>query len=100
MAMGLPVVAPSGGGPAEVIIDGETGTLYAPGDVDALADALRRLAGDIALRKKLGAAAQMKARDFEPEIVAAAVTRIYAQVLSSKRRARRTGMGSERLSGG
>jgi glycosyltransferase involved in cell wall biosynthesis len=43
---------------AEVVRDGETALLYPPGDVGALAAALRRLRDDAALRERLGAAAQ------------------------------------------
>jgi glycosyltransferase involved in cell wall biosynthesis len=40
-SVGLPVVASRVGGPAEVIADGETGYLAAPGDVTAFAAAVR-----------------------------------------------------------
>jgi len=43
MACGLPVVACAGSGVAEVVRDGDTGVLVEPRDVDALAEALRRL---------------------------------------------------------
>ncbi|HET8673729.1 MAG TPA: glycosyltransferase [Thermoleophilaceae bacterium] len=41
MAAGRPVVAPDAGGTRETVIDGETGVLVPPGDLDALAEALR-----------------------------------------------------------
>ncbi|HEX4627086.1 MAG TPA: glycosyltransferase [Solirubrobacteraceae bacterium] len=41
-ACGTPVVAFRRGALAEVIVDGETGALVAPGDVDAAAEAVRR----------------------------------------------------------
>jgi glycosyltransferase involved in cell wall biosynthesis len=44
----------------EVIVDGETGVLVAPGDVDALADALRDLLADPDRRRALGAAARAR----------------------------------------
>jgi glycosyltransferase involved in cell wall biosynthesis len=40
MAAGIPVVAPDAGGPAEILENGVTGILYAPGDPDALARAV------------------------------------------------------------
>ena len=43
MACGVPVIAYRRGGPAEVVVDGETGFLVEPDDVAALADAVRRV---------------------------------------------------------
>ena len=40
-AAGRPVLAAAAGGALETVIDGETGVLVAPGDVDALAEAMR-----------------------------------------------------------
>jgi len=41
-AAGRPVVAAAAGGALETVVDGETGVLVPPGDVDALAEALRQ----------------------------------------------------------
>ena len=57
MAAGLAIVATPVGAVEDIITDGETGLLVPPGDVKALADALRRLIEDAALRHKLGKAA-------------------------------------------
>lgn len=57
-AAGLPVVASSHGGVAEVVRDGETGRLVAPGDAAALAAALRALADDPGTSEGMGRAAQ------------------------------------------
>jgi glycosyltransferase involved in cell wall biosynthesis len=56
MACGLPVLATDAGGTAEVVRDGETGRLVAPGDVPALADALDDLTADPERLRALGAA--------------------------------------------
>jgi len=45
-ASGRPVVAARAGGSLETVIDGETGVLFPPGDVDALAEVLRETAFD------------------------------------------------------
>jgi glycosyltransferase involved in cell wall biosynthesis len=63
MAAGLPVVASSVGGLAELVVDGETGMLVPPGDPGSLAGALRRLIDDHELRHELGAAARARAQD-------------------------------------
>lgn len=54
MAAALPVVATRSGAVPEVVVDGETGILLKPGDVEAHAQALLRLAGDPELRRRLG----------------------------------------------
>ena len=46
MLSGVPVVASDAGGPAEIVTDGVDGLLAPVGDVGALAERLRRLAGD------------------------------------------------------
>jgi glycosyltransferase involved in cell wall biosynthesis len=56
MAAGKAVVATRAGGIPEVVRDGETGLLVKPGDVDGLRAALARLAGDPALRRRMGEA--------------------------------------------
>ncbi|MBN2227304.1 MAG: glycosyltransferase family 4 protein [candidate division Zixibacteria bacterium] len=53
-ACGLPVVASKVGGIPEVVKDGETGILVPPEDSHALAEAIRRLAEDVVLRRKMG----------------------------------------------
>jgi glycosyltransferase involved in cell wall biosynthesis len=40
-AMGRPVVAPDHGGAREIVVPGETGFLFKPGDVDALAESIK-----------------------------------------------------------
>ena len=57
MAAGLPVVSTRVGGIPELVTEGETGLLVAPDDPAALAAAIDRLGGDVALRSRLGARA-------------------------------------------
>jgi len=58
LAAGCCVVASGHGGLSELVRDGETGVLVAPGDPLALADALAALRGAPARRAALGAAAR------------------------------------------
>jgi glycosyltransferase involved in cell wall biosynthesis len=68
MAAGLPTVATTVGGVPEIVADGETGLLVAPGaGADAVAAALARLLADPALRRRMGAAAR---RRFEERFTA------------------------------
>jgi glycosyltransferase involved in cell wall biosynthesis len=54
MAAARPVVAYDCDGAREVCLDGETGFLVPPGDLECLQERLLRLAGDAALRLRLG----------------------------------------------
>jgi len=60
MATGLPVVATAVGGTPELVLDGQTGLLVAPGDPSALADALLALLADRRLAESLGRAGRAR----------------------------------------
>lgn len=64
MAAERPVVASRVGGLAEVVVDGETGSLVVPGGADALANALAALAVDPARRARMGAAGAARVRTY------------------------------------
>lgn len=81
MGVGLPVVATAAGGPAELIRDSIDGLLVPPGDIAALAKALRRLRDDPELGERLGAAALERSREFTPQHAAEGVLDVYRQVL-------------------
>jgi glycosyltransferase involved in cell wall biosynthesis len=68
-ATGLPVVAFAQGGIPEIVCDQRTGLLVEPGDIDALATAMTRLARDVRLRKTLGVQARERAESsmFSPQ---------------------------------
>ena len=64
MACGKPVVSTNVGGPAETIVDGETGYLVPPRDPDAIADRVIRLLSDPALRGRMGRAGRSRAERY------------------------------------
>jgi glycosyltransferase involved in cell wall biosynthesis len=65
-AVGLPLVSTDVGAIREIVRDGSTGLLVPVGDAPALAAALRRLAGDPPLRRRLGDTARGVVRaDFD-----------------------------------
>jgi glycosyltransferase involved in cell wall biosynthesis len=63
MLTGLPVVATNVRGPAEQVIDGETGFSVAAGNAVALGVALGRLVRDPGLRARMGGAGRLRALD-------------------------------------
>jgi glycosyltransferase involved in cell wall biosynthesis len=63
MAAGMPVAAVRAGGPAELIQDGESGVLVAPGDLEAMAAAVASLCADAAWRARMGRSAQARIRE-------------------------------------
>ena len=73
MAAGTPVVATRVGGLAEVVADGETGRLVAPGRPDELAAAVLEVLGR---RTQMGAAARERAQRFGADAYADRVERI------------------------
>jgi glycosyltransferase involved in cell wall biosynthesis len=63
MAAGLPVVAPARGGPLEIVVNGETGFLYPPGDTGAATEAVLRLIQDRDLAVRMGDAARRRVEE-------------------------------------
>jgi glycosyltransferase involved in cell wall biosynthesis len=84
MASCLPVVATDTGGTRELIIDGHTGFLAAPGDPAALADRLGTLIDDADLRKKMGERGRFRiVTEFTTEKMARRFERLYRTLLAS-----------------
>ncbi|MDR7551271.1 MAG: glycosyltransferase family 4 protein [Armatimonadota bacterium] len=77
----VPVVAYRVGGLPSVVAHGETGLLVAPGDVEALAEALGSLVTDERLRRRMGDAAHERALDWHQDRVARLTARVYEDVL-------------------
>jgi glycosyltransferase involved in cell wall biosynthesis len=82
MAAGLPVVATRVEGSAEVVRDGETGFLVAPGDAAGAARAIAALLGDRKLRDRMGRAGRERvAADFSTERMVRANETLYRRLL-------------------
>lgn len=81
MAAGLPVAATSVGGVPEVLEEGRAGILVPPGDAEALAAAISRLAGDERLAAHLGRRARARAVVFGAGRMNHALLRLYRKVL-------------------
>jgi glycosyltransferase involved in cell wall biosynthesis len=84
LAAGRPVVATRVGGVPDVVREGEDGFLVDPGDVDALADRLARLAADPELRERLGAAGRARVIPrYSVERLVDNVDRLYRSLLET-----------------
>ncbi|SNR66682.1 glycosyltransferase [Paracoccus sediminis] len=80
MASGLPVVATRIAGIPELVDDGKSGAIVAPGDAAALADAIARLAADPELRRRMGRAGRAAvSRDFALQTEAARLARLFSE---------------------
>ncbi|WP_433264357.1 glycosyltransferase family 4 protein [Actinosynnema sp. CS-041913] len=77
-AAGTPLVASTAGGLGEVVLDGVTGLSFAPGDVEALASAVRSVLADrpSAVRRARAAKARL-ATDFDWARIAEDTTAVY-----------------------
>lgn len=82
MASGKPVVSTNRGGPAETIVDGETGLLVEPGDAAGLARGVITLLRSDDLRRQMGAAARTRAESlFSAQATAAQFTRTLERLI-------------------
>jgi len=81
MAAGRPVVASMWGGPADVVVDGETGFLVNPLHVQTLASRLSLLLADRELAQRMGAAGARRVREvFGAEAALEATLRLYHEM--------------------
>jgi len=82
---GRGVVGSRVGGIPDVVMDGETGVLVAPGDARALADGLERVLSDPALAERLGAEARMRVEPWlaTPEEYVRRVRNLVDKVVAS-----------------
>ena len=86
MACRCPVVASNVGGIPELVTHGERGLLFEPRNVEALAQALRRLIEDAALRRSLADAGERFIRNgFSRKSSANRMAEIYELLLRSRR---------------
>jgi len=81
MSLGVPSVVTRVGGIPEMVIDGETGIVIPPDDVDRLGEALARVMTDDALARRLGAAARARYLEgYRPEVMTRSLERLFAEV--------------------
>lgn len=79
MAASKPVVAANHGGLSEIVVHGETGLLVSPGDALALAEAIKKLSANSALRHEMGHAGLLRyQREFTLDRYVANISSVYA----------------------
>lgn len=86
MAFGLPVIASRAGGLAEIVKDGETGWLAAPGSPDEFAQRILAAANDEPGRVAKGARAREWARLFTDDIMVQRTEELYRELLHGEPR--------------
>lgn len=87
MAAGRPIVASRVATIPEVVLDGETGVLVPPGDPQALAEALARLANDPQLATQLGEAGRERLRcHFSIDKMVGDTELLYRELLEDRAR--------------
>jgi glycosyltransferase involved in cell wall biosynthesis len=82
MALGTPLVATALGGPVEIVEDGRSGLLVAPGCQRALAEAVDAILGDAALAARLSTGGSRRAWRFTEERMAAGFADVLRRVLT------------------
>ncbi|MCT9934659.1 glycosyltransferase family 4 protein [Planotetraspora sp. A-T 1434] len=86
MRCGVPVVSTDCPlGPAEIIDDGADGRLVPVGDRQALAGALLDLIADEPARRRMGEAARIAARRFDPAPIARAYEDLFTELAATRR---------------
>jgi glycosyltransferase involved in cell wall biosynthesis len=84
MASGLPVAATAVGGVPEIVQDGVTGLLVAPGDPAAMADAIARLVREPELAGRLASAARTRVvEEYSREAYRRSLVGFYVDVLGA-----------------
>lgn len=84
-ALGVPAVGTDVDGAREIVIDGETGFLRPPGDVEGLAEAASALLGDAARRTAFGrAAAARVSPEFDLPKMFDRIEALYRRLLAAK----------------
>jgi len=81
LAAEVPVVASNVGGVPEVVIDGETGYLFPPGDVQTCAEKVLKLLSDEELRRKMGSLGRnLVGKSYTWPKVVEKVERVYERI--------------------
>ncbi|MFV0643258.1 MAG: glycosyltransferase family 4 protein [Sphingomonadaceae bacterium] len=84
MACGLPVVASAATGSQSLVLDGKTGALVPPGDIEGFANALSPYCTDPALRAAHGKAGAERSKDFSWDAINQSVADTYLRLIEQR----------------
>ena len=85
MSRGKAVIGTTPGGHTDMIVDGVTGLLVPPGDVDALRAAMQTLLDDPGMCVRFGQAGHVRARLFTAEVNVPRFEQLYRQLIEANR---------------
>jgi glycosyltransferase involved in cell wall biosynthesis len=86
MAAGLPIVSTAVGGVPELLQNGKEGFIVQPGRAEQLSEAMMTLLNDAALRRHMGAAAAVRAKEkFDVSAMVRAYEDLYAEISAPSR---------------
>jgi glycosyltransferase involved in cell wall biosynthesis len=90
MAYGCPIVTTNVGGIPELIQDNVNGLLCSPEDPECLAQKIKLLIDDPALRQRLGQAARKSYEQspFQPQAVSSRFIAVYGEVLAEREKSK------------
>jgi len=88
LASGVPLIASNCGGNPEIVTDGVNGILYEPGNATQLAEAIMKVLGSEALRKRFARESRQRAEDlFSAERYAKGIEAVYQEILGFSEKA-------------
>ncbi len=88
---GVPAIGSRIYGVIDAVVEGQTGLLFDAGNVEQLAQSMRKLAAEDGLRRRMGQNARQRAvRDFSSAVVTAAWLTYYGRLLASSQTDRRS----------
>ncbi len=82
MKMAKPVIASHTGALSDIVLNGETGLLVAPGNAQELQEAIQRLLAEPALRQRMGDMAKQRFSEYEAGSVVPRIEHVYQEVLA------------------
>lgn len=82
-AVGIPTIASRIYGVIDAVVDGETGLLHEPRDINAIKDCMRKMIANQAVRSKLGEQAQVRAiKKFDSKLITLEWVNFYQEHLN------------------